>query len=169
MSTLSLLRTLFNYRAWANAELLKKMENFDIDLHAQDREAALRLVNHTYVVDKIFAAHLMGTGHEFTTDNTADTPPLRDLRAALTASDEWYQNFLETVTPEQLSESVSFVFTDGDRGCMSREEMLTHLIIHSGYHRGEVGRILSRLSLSLPWDTFAVYLHQAEPSRRLAA
>jgi uncharacterized damage-inducible protein DinB len=45
--------------------------------------------------------------------------------------------------------------------------MLIHLIVHSGYHRGEVGRIMSRLSINMPWDTFAVYLHRTQPSRRL--
>jgi hypothetical protein len=28
---------------------------------------------------------------------------------------------------------------------------------------------MSRLSIGLPWDTFAVYLHQTEPERRLKA
>ncbi|WP_198970193.1 DinB family protein [Xylophilus sp. ASV27] len=169
MSSLALLRTLFGYRAWANAELLEKMKGFDTELHAQDREAALRLLNHTHVVDRIFAAHLVGAAHEFTSDNTAETPSLEALRGALTTSDQWYRDYLETVTPEELAAHVPFVFTDGDKGCMSREEMLTHLIVHSGYHRGEVGRIMSRRSLSLAWDTFAVYLHQTEPSRRFIA
>jgi len=167
MSTLALLRTLFRYRAWANAEFLEKMEGFDPDLHAQDRKDALRLINHNYVVDRIFAAHLVGAAHEFAADNPPDAPSLEELRAAVTTSDQWYLNYLDTVTPEQLSESIPFVFTDGDKGCMSREEMLTHLIVHSGYHRGEVGRIMSRLSISMPWDTFAVYLHRTQPSRRL--
>jgi uncharacterized damage-inducible protein DinB len=49
---------------------------------------------------------------------------------------------------------------------MSRQEMLTHVAVHGTYHRGEVGRILRQLSAPLPWDTFAVYLHQAQPERR---
>jgi len=167
MSTIALLRTLFGYRAWANAELLEKMEGFDLDLHAEERQAALRLLNHTYVVDQIFAAHLTGSAHGFLTDNTPETPSLEALRTALTTSDLWYQGYLETITPEQLEESVPFAFTDGDSGCMSRQEMLTHLAVHSGYHRGEIGRIMGQLSIPLPWDTFAVYLHQTEPSRRL--
>ena len=169
MSSLTLLRTLFKYRAWANAELLEKMEGFDPELHAGDLQAALRLINHTYVVDRIFAARLVGASHGFAADNTPDTPSLAALRAALAASDRWYTDYLETATPELLSEASPFVFTDGDKGFMSREEMLTHLVVHSGYHRGEVGRIMSRLSIGLPWDTFAVYLHQTEPERRLKA
>ncbi|WP_319944187.1 DinB family protein [Mesorhizobium sp. AR10] len=50
---------------------------------------------------------------------------------------------------------------------MSRQEMLTHVVLHGGYHRGEIGRILAGLSISPPWDTFAVHLHRAEPERRL--
>lgn len=169
MSSLTLLRTLFAYRAWANAELLEKMQGFHPDLHELDLRAALGLLNHTYIVDQIFAAHLVGAAHGFSSDNSPEPPALHDLHEALTASDQWYRNYLETVTLEQLSESIPFFFTDGDKGCMSREEMLTHLVVHSGYHRGEVGRIMSRLSIPLPWDTLAVYLHQAEPSRRLAA
>ncbi len=49
---------------------------------------------------------------------------------------------------------------------MTREEMLTHVALHGGYHRCEVGSVLWRLSITPPWDTFAVYLHQVEPVRR---
>lgn len=62
---------------------------------------------------------------------------------------------------------------DGDNGYMTREEMLTHVVTHGGYHRGEVGRILVQVSngseqgIKLPWDTYAVHLHTTEPSRRL--
>ena len=49
------------------------MEGFDTDLHAQDLQAALRLINHTYIVDRIFAAHLVGIAHDFAADNTPGT------------------------------------------------------------------------------------------------
>ena len=49
----------------------------------------------------------------------------------------------------------------------SREEMMTHVVTHGGYHRGEIGRILVQIGVTPPWDTFAVHLHQTEPSRRL--
>lgn len=167
MSALPLLRTLFNYRAWANDELLQKMEGFDPEQHKDARHAAIRLMNHCHVVDQIFAAHLVGAKHGFLADNTQDTPTLQELRTAMAALDRWYLDYLETVTPEQLSESAALTFTDGDKGCMSREEMLTHVVTHGGYHRGEIGRLLRQHSVGLPWDTFAVYLHSTDPSRRL--
>lgn len=56
---------------------------------------------------------------------------------------------------------------------MTREEMLTHVVTHGGYHRGEVGRLMiqaaarSAHDIKLPWDTYAVHLHRTEPERRL--
>lgn len=167
MSASTLLHTLFRYQAWANSDLLDKIESIDPVINQEERHTVIRLINHCHVVNRIFAAHLSGTKHSYTSDNTADTPLLPDLRSAVAASDRWYLQYLETVTPEQLGEAVPFAFTDGDSGCMSREEMLAHVVTHGGYHRGEAGRILSQISISPPWDTLAVHLHQTEPSRRL--
>ncbi len=169
MAAPTLLRTLFRYQAWGNGELLQKMEGFDPTRHQEELHTALRLVNHSHVVGQIFAAHLVGQKHGFATDNTPQTPSLAELRAAVAASDLWYLDYLEAVTPDRLSERLPFVFTDGDRGNMSREEMLAHVVTHGGYHRGEVGRIMLQLSIALPWDTLAVHLHGAEPSRRVSA
>jgi uncharacterized damage-inducible protein DinB len=161
-----LLRDLFRYNAWANDELFAKLENLDPELHQESRHAAIRLLNHCHVVNRIFAAHLTGMAHGYAASNTPETPALGALRSATAALDRWYLDYVETVSPDDLAAPVPFVFTDGDRGCMSRQEILTHVAIHGTYHRGEVGRILRQLSAPLPWDTFAVYLHQAEPGRR---
>ena len=160
------LSTLFGYQLWANADLFGKLEMLDQASQKDERHAAIRLINHTHVVARIFAAHLSGAKHGYATDNTAETPALSDLRAAVAASDQWYLDYVRNISPAKLSESIPFVFTDGDKGYMTREEMLTHVVLHGGYHRGEAGRILSQLSITPPWDTFAVYLHQTEPSRR---
>ena len=49
----------------------------------------------------------------------------------------------------QLSEGLSFTFTDGQRGHMSREEMLAHIVTDGSNHRGAVGQIMKQLKLSL--------------------
>lgn len=165
MSTL--LQKLHDYHAWANNDLFDKLGTLDQELHKAELHTALRLINHYYVVARIFAAHLTGAPHGYTSDNTDETPTLDDLRDAVTSSDQWYRDYLRTVSSENLAESIRFTFTDGDKGYMTREEMLTHVALHGGYHRGEVGRVLWQLSITPPWDTFAVYLHQANPARRL--
>jgi uncharacterized damage-inducible protein DinB len=166
MSTVALLRDMFQYNAWANAEFFGKLEHLDAARHPEQRHDAIRLLNHCLVVNRIFIAHLTGTAHGYAASNTPETPALAALHEAVAATDRWYLDYLQTLSPEALAAPIAFTFTDGDRGCMSRQEMLTHVAIHGAYHRGEVGRLLRQIAAPMPWDTFAVYLHQAEPARR---
>jgi len=168
MSAFSLLQSLFEYKAWANRELFAELEKLDATAHAAERHTAIRLLNHIYVVDRIFAAHLAGEAHTYTGTNTPETPEFEDLRAAVVASDQWYLDYLRELGPDALEEPIRFTFTDGAKGCMSREEMLAHVITHGGYHRGAVGRIMAQMSVPPPRDIFTVFLHGAEPGRRLA-
>jgi uncharacterized damage-inducible protein DinB len=161
-----LFRTLYGYQAWANSDLLGKLELLDPKTHETELHTTIRLISHYHVVARIFAAHLSGTKHQYASANTVETPTLSELKASVTATDRWYQDYVQQVTAQMLSEPVVFTFTDGDKGCMTRQEMLMHVALHSAIHRGEVCRILSQLSITPPWDTFAVYLHEAEPSRR---
>lgn len=165
MSTM--LQSLYEYQAWANVDLFDKLENLDHEDNKSELQSALRLISHNYVVSQIFAGHLQGIPHGYNSDNLEITPPLPDLRASVTSADQWYLDYLNSVPRAALSEAVAFTFTDGDNGFMTREEMLTHVVLHGGYHRGEVGRILSQLSIAPPWDTFAVYLHHTDSDRRL--
>lgn len=162
------LRTLYGYHTWANDDLFDKLALLDPQQKKTERHTAIRLINHHHVVARIFAAHLSGVKHDYTSDNTTETPTLNDLRAGVAATDQWYLNYVHGVSLAQLDEPVAFAFTDGDAGCMTREEMLMHVALHSAIHRGEVARLLSQNSITPPWDTFAVYLHQADSSRRQA-
>ena len=166
MSTSSLLLSLFRYKAWANEELFTELARLDGEAHPGERHTAIRLLNHIHVVDRIFAAHLAGKPHEHTATNTAETPTLEALRAAVAETDAWYLHHIEGLAPEAFGEALSFRFTDGLAGRMTREEMLAHVATHGGYHRGAVGRIMAQVGVPPPRDIYTVYLHQAEPGRR---
>ncbi|TPP06497.1 DinB family protein [Rhizobium glycinendophyticum] len=165
MSTM--LQSLYEYQAWANVDLFDKLESLDHEHNKSELQSALRLISHNYVVSQIFAGHLQGIPHGYGSDNLEITPPLTDLRASVTSADQWYLDYIRSASRPALSEAVAFTFTDGDKGFMTREEMLTHVVLHGGYHRGEVGRILSQRSITPPWDTFAVYLHHTDADRRM--
>ena len=166
MSTTTLLQSLFRHKAWANEELFAELEKLDAATQADERHSAIRLLNHIYVVDRIFAAHLQRAPHGYSATITPETPALAGLRDAVLASDRWYVDFVGALPAEQLAQTLSFTFTDGAAGCMSREEMLGHVITHGSYHRGAVGRIMSQASVAPPRDIFTVYLHRSEPQRR---
>ncbi len=161
-----MLTRLFKYKSWANDELLSALEKLDPTAYQSESHAAIRVFNHTYVVDQIFAAHLSGGSSPYTDTNTVETPSLETLRKAVTKSDQWYVDYVGRMAPTLLSESISFTFTDGGHGRMTREEMLIHVVTHGSYHRGAIGRIFAQLSIAPPRDVFTGYLHQSEPSRR---
>ena len=158
----TLLQSLFRQKAGITDEFFTVLDT----VAAGDRHEALRLMNHIHIVDRIFAAHLLGEPHGYTATNTPETPALEALHMAVRETDRWFIEQAGMLTPVQLAETVTFTFTDGLRGCMSREEMLAHVITHGSYHRGEVGQMLKRLSIAPPRDLFTAYLHHAEPQRR---
>lgn len=166
MSTSSLLVSLFQYKAWANDELFAELDKLDPLAHGAERHSAIRLLNHIHVVDRIFAAHLSGTVHGFSATNTVETPAFEALRSAVAQTDRWYVEYVSGLSPSLLPERLHFKFTDGEAGCMSREEMLAHVATHGGYHRGAVGRIMAQALVPPPRDIFTVHLHQVEPQRR---
>jgi uncharacterized damage-inducible protein DinB len=167
MSESSLIHSLFQYKAWASEELYTLVQTVDAEKHPDERHSCIRLLNHIYVVDRIFAAHLTKTKHDFAATNTKETPTLEELTRACAESDGWYVDFVSTLDTNALEEQIEFVFTDGTNARMSREEMLMHVITHGGYHRGAVGRILSQIGLAPPRDLFTGFLHKTEPERRL--
>ena len=164
----SLLGSLFRHKAVIGEEFLAAVDKIDAIAHAAERQAAIRLMNHIHVVDRIFAGHLHCEPHGFDATNTANTPSLGELRNAVLVSDRWYVEHVDGLTPAVLAERIAFTFTDGLHGSMSREEMLAHVISHGSYHRGAVGGILLKLSVAAPRDLFTAYLHRIEPERRAA-
>lgn len=164
--TQSLLASQFAFKAWANAELLQALARIDADAYPAQRHRAIRLSNHTYVVDRIFAAHLDGGAHAFTASNTPHTPALDALGAAVADSDRWYADDIARLDASALQQSLAFRFTDGDAGRMTREEMLFHVLAHGAFHRGNIAMLLSDCGLEQPRELFTRFLHAREPERR---
>ena len=166
MPVATLLQSLFAYKAWTNAQTFAQVAKVDAAAHGEARHLAMRILNHVYVVDRIFAAHLAGASHPYTATNTPETPELDDLRRAVAESDAWYVQYVQSAQPGMLGTAIDFTFTDGDRGRMTREEMLLHVSTHGAYHRGAVGRILREAGVETPRDLFTTHLHTAQPQRR---
>ncbi len=163
------LKKLFEYKAWANGEALAAMAQ--LDGAAPTTEIAIRTLSHTFVVDEIFAAHMSGVGHAYESANTLRAPTLAELSEAIRAGDRRLIDYVSDLDDAQLAETIDFTFTDGAPGRMSRGEMLMHLIIHGGLHRGQIGWIMTLEGVTPPADGLTGYLHKAEAStrRRVAA
>lgn len=165
-TTPSTLQSLFASKAWANQELFEVLAAVDAGVHAPVVHNALRILNHVYVVDSIFMAHLQGVAHGHAATNTPETPTSAALAAAARELDMRYCAYVDQLTVADLQQRLPFVFTDGDSGLMSREEMLLHVITHGGYHRGAAGQVLRGAGATPPRDLYTRFLHLPGSGRR---
>lgn len=165
-STGDTLTRLFRYKAWANDLLLKDLAA----LHDTSPvlNPAIKALSHSHVVDRIFAAHVRREGHAYTSANLSELPTLEALSVDIRASDAEYVDYVAVLQPEQLAERIefTFTFTDGKPGCMSREEMLMHVITHGVGHRGQISAVMLLNAMTPTVDGFTTYLHTAEAAAR---
>lgn len=162
------IHSLFAQKSWADNELFNLLSTVASAQHAAAAHTAIRTLNHIHVVDRIFRAHLLGEEHGYTATNTEATPELGELQFSVAETDAWFEQYASAVSAAQLSDSISFRFTDGDAGTMTREEMLLHVITHGAYHRGNVGQVLKSIALAPPRDLYTRFLHASQPTRRRA-
>lgn len=158
------LQRLFRYKAWANDELLTSLARLGDTSNITP--LAIKALSHSHVVDRIFAAHLRRTPHSYSSANPGDMPTLGDLSADIRKSDREYIDYVSSLGGDELAERIDFVFTDGTAGCMSREEMLMHVITHGVGHRGQISAVMLLNATAPAKDGFTTYLHQAEASAR---
>jgi uncharacterized damage-inducible protein DinB len=166
------LQRLFQFKAWANDELLAALARLGRESPIRGlaiRKLAIKALSHTYVVDQIFFAHLTRQAHAYSSANLSKMPALDELSADIRQSDREYIDYVGTLDRGQLVEQIDFAFTDGAPGRMSREEMLMHVITHGLGHRGQISALMLLNRLRPAKDGFTTYLHEAEASTRRRA
>ena len=161
------LQSLFRYKACANDELLTALAT--LGAASPISLLGIKALSHTYVVDRIFAAHLRRQQHAYTSANQLEMPSLQELSNALRASDQEYVEYVTRIDAAQLREEIDFAFTDGALGRMTREEILMHVITHGVGHRGQISAVMLLNSVTPLKDGYAAYLHQAEAAARRRA
>jgi uncharacterized damage-inducible protein DinB len=158
------LHHLFRYKAWANDELLTALSR--LGDNSPITALAIKALSHTYVVDRIFAAHIRREAHAYPSANLSEMPTLEALSTDLRRSDKEYIDYVSTLDPGQLAERIDFAFTGGAPGRMSREEMLMHVVTHGTGHRGQISAVMLLNSVPPAKDGFTTYLHEAEALTR---
>lgn len=162
MTSVRTARMLTRYNAWADHRVFDAVANLPEGEATRARQSLFKNIvhtlNHIYIIDLIFQAHLEGRAHGFTARNTPDHPPLDELRRAQSALDEWYIAWCDGITDAALTEKVTFTFVDGGPGAMTRSEMLLHVVNHTSYHRGFIADLFYQIPVRPPVTDLPVFL-----------
>lgn len=150
--------TLLKYKRWIDAETLKTIKEINASTYSEKRHLMLRLMNHIYVVDRIFKANLSRQQHGYQALNTPETPTIDELEISMAESINGYIEYVNAMSTEDLAETIAFRFVDGGAGEMTAIEMLNHMLFHGTYHRGAVGWLISECGGTAPKDVLTVFL-----------
>jgi uncharacterized damage-inducible protein DinB len=157
----TLIVSLFRHKAWADANMFDALKA----VPAEQRAAIsmpLLVLNHAAIVDQVFKARLLGETPAVDSVIPKSMPNLATLSDTVRATDAWYIDYVHAVTDAELAEAVDFVFiSDGDKGHMTRQEMLVHVLTHGQSHRSQVGQMLDAASIRGGADMFSTFLREA--------
>src|SRR5262250_533320 len=121
-------RKLTRYNNWANQLIFEAVAALPEGEATKPRASLFRnmvhTLNHNYVIDRIWQAHLEGREHGYEARNTKDHPPLAELWRAQQDVDKWYIDWSDKLTDATLDEPVSFTLIGGNQGVMTRGQVL---------------------------------------------
>jgi uncharacterized damage-inducible protein DinB len=138
-----LLGRMLRYDVWANREALRSMRH-----GAPDR--SLRWLGHIIGAEFLWLDRMDGTQPglpvwpELSLDECEEL--LQDLAGRIP----------DAVDPASLARQVRYTNTKGERWTSTVEEILTHVVIHSAYHRGQIA---SDLRASGQEPAYTDYIH----------
>ena len=154
-----LLTSLFEYKAWANRGLYDALiAAKPAEEHAMEMVGITFTLDHMSVVDQLFKARIAGEPEPFPGVISPQLPSLTELRDTVARTDAWYIDYVRAVPQAELDEVMTFTFTDGDPGKMTRAEMLGHVLTHGNSHRGAIGPKLGAMKIKPGPDMLTSFL-----------
>ncbi|ATO08439.1 DinB family protein [Enterobacter asburiae] len=153
---------LAKYSNWADQVLFTAMKSLPEGAIYQKSNTLFKsmvgTLNHNYVVDLIWRAHLLGEKHNFSTRRDVLHPVFNDLIDAQSRVNQWYIDWAGEQTIETFSECLKFNFVSGQSGEMTRGDMFLHIINHKTYHRGWVSQMFFEYEINPPETDLCVFL-----------
>jgi uncharacterized damage-inducible protein DinB len=146
MESLDQLNRLLAYDEWANREFLKALAALEAP-----PEAAVRLMGHIIGAERLWLARL--------TDDSArvavwPTIEPKDFARALEELFGAWRRYEATLTEDRLLERVSYTNSKGEPWTSTTGDILMHVVIHAGYHRGQIAIELRRAGHTPPYTDF---------------
>lgn len=170
MLDLPTIRTLTRYNAWANRVIFDAVAALPEGEATKERPtlfgSMVKTLNHLYVVDRIWQAHLEGREHGISALNTVLHPSLAELWPAQREIDAWYVAWSDRLSPAEAAETVRFTLIGGNRGEMRRGDVVFHLVNHTSYHRGFVADLFFQVPARPPLTDLPIFLREAAETLR---
>jgi uncharacterized damage-inducible protein DinB len=158
-------RMLARYKAWADEVFFNGVAALPPGEAEKERKTLFKTMigtlNHSYVVDLIWQAHLERREHGFKARNIVLHADLPALRTAQRKINNWFIDWAGAQSETSLDEDVPFTFVNATRASMKRGEMFLHVVTHGSYHRGWVAEMFLEAGARPPQPDLSVFLCEA--------
>ena len=140
---------LIRYDMWANRETLNSLEQ------GTPPSKSLRWMGHILGAEHVWMARLRSRHPALAVWPDLD---VEECGKHLDELSRLWPVYLANLTPERLGETVSYTSSKGEPWTNTVEEILTHVTIHSAYHRGQIAADLRSAGSS---PAYTDYIHAA--------
>lgn len=130
MNLADYLRRNFSYNFWANQEVL----NAIVSAGGKDARS-LQLLSHIFAAERLWLERLKQQPQSVPVWPEFDLPSCRQEAAELNT--QWHE-YLDWITAGDVSQTISYKNSKGEPWTSSIVDVLTHVLMHSAYHRGQV-------------------------------
>lgn len=130
MGLLEHLRRQFAYDAWANREVLNALK---VSAHPNPRP--LQLLAHILSAERLWLERIRKRPQSLPV--WPDTA-VGECEAQISDLSRLWNEFLSELSSAGLAEKVSYKNSMGEPWTSSVEDVLTHVLLHSAYHRGQI-------------------------------
>ncbi|MDC0227164.1 hypothetical protein OAK51_01565 [Alphaproteobacteria bacterium] len=142
---------LLDYNSWANDEFFKVIVQLSPHEINKQRKSFMNSIrnslNHLLVIDKIWLANMKKESHEFNHLQTILLEDMGKLWEAKKKEEALIKNYTVNLSEHDLLELVDCELIGGNKVSMSRSMIITHLVMHGGYHRGIIAEMFGQIPL----------------------
>jgi uncharacterized damage-inducible protein DinB len=124
------LRREFAYDEWANHEVLNAIRT-----GGGTDERLLQLMSHILAAEQVWLDRLKQQPQSVPVWPKPDLAQCEALAAEL--GSKWLE-FLDLITAGDVSQSISYKNSKGEAWTSTIVDILTHVVMHSAYHRGQI-------------------------------
>ena len=123
-------RRLFAYDEWANQEVLRSLQ-----ASADPPRRSLQLMAHILSAERLWLERLQEIPQTYPVWPDFQLSQCEREAAALP---QLWRNYLAGLSSAKLSQAVHYKNSKGESWTNSVEDILTHVVMHSAYHRGQI-------------------------------
>ena len=146
MNLADYLRRQFAYDEWANREVLAAIRAAGLE-----NDRSLQLMAHILAAEQVWLERLKQVPQSVPVWPKPDLAQCEAQAAEL--GGQWLE-FLDLITAGDVSQSISYKNTKGEAWTSTIVDVLTHVVLHSAYHRGQIATHMRSLGQTPAFTDF---------------